>query len=168
MPMRIECRRLGVADAKTYQTLRVEAFRLEPRAFRYAPEDESGVSLDAVEARLQRDHLVGAYAGEELIGIGGLACETGAKTSHKALLYGMYVREAHRGAGVSDAIMKELIDIARVRVEIVLLSVVSQNDRARDFYERWGFRTCGIEKRAIKLGEDDYLDETLMALQLTP
>jgi GNAT superfamily N-acetyltransferase len=168
MPMRIECRRLGVEDAKSYQSLRVEGFRLEPRAFRYAPEDESGVTLAEVETRLRRDHVVGAYGADELIGVGGLTCETGAKTGHKALLYGMYVRRAYRGAGASDAIMKELLDIARSRVEIVTLTVVSQNERARRFYERWDFRAYGIEERAIKLDDDDYLDETLMALRLQP
>lgn len=166
MPMRIECRRLGVADANAYQSLRIEGFHLEPRAFRYAPEDESGVTLAAVEMRLRRDHVVGACAGDELIGIGGLACETGVKTGHKALLYGMYVRRAHRGAGVADAIMRELVDAARSRVEIVTLTVVSQNDRARRFYERWGFRAYGVEERAIKLAEDAYLDEILMALRV--
>jgi GNAT superfamily N-acetyltransferase len=168
MPMRIECRRLAVADAKSYQSLRIEGFRLEPRAFRYAPEDESGVTPADVETRLRRDHVVGAYAGDELIGVGGLAYERGVKTGHKALLYGMYVRPAFRGAGASDAIMNELLDIARSRVEIVTLTVVSQNDRARRFYERWGFRAYGIEERAIKLSDDDYLDETLMAQRLAP
>jgi ribosomal protein S18 acetylase RimI-like enzyme len=82
------------------------------------------------------------------------------------LYYGMYVRRAHRGAGVADAIMRELVDAARSRVEIVTLTVVSQNDRARRFYERWGFRAYGVEERAIKLAEDTYLDETLMALRV--
>ncbi len=57
-----------------------------------------------------------------------------------------------------------LLDKAHGSVEIVTLTVVSQNLRALRFYERWGFRAYGVEARSIKTGEGDYLDETLMAL----
>ena len=166
MPKRIECRGMGPADAQIYQTLRLEGFRLEPRGFRYTPEDEANLPLADVEARLRRDHVVGAFAENALVGVGGLAFSNGLKTEHKALLYGMYIRNAFRGAGVGDSIMEQLMHVARGRVEIVTLTVVSQNTRARGFYERWGFRAYGVEERAIKLTDRDYLDETLMALRM--
>jgi GNAT superfamily N-acetyltransferase len=160
------CRRLGAHDASHYQTMRVEGFRRDPRAFRFAPEDEADMPLAEAAARLARDYVVGAYKGNKLIGIGGLSCFTGAKTRHRALLYGMYVEENYRGSGAADAIMYALLDEARERVEIVVLTVVSKNARALRFYERWGFRAYGVDKCAAKIGEHDYLDETLMALDL--
>lgn len=101
-----------------------------------------------------------------MIGVGGLAWSDGAKTRHKALLYGMYLKAAHRGSGAADEIMKRLIDEARAKVEIVTLTVVSSNLRALRFYERWGFRAYGVEERSVKNGDGDYLDETLMARRL--
>jgi RimJ/RimL family protein N-acetyltransferase len=166
MPKTVECRRLVATEAQIYQALRLDAFRCEPSAFRYAPEDESDVPLAAVEERLQRDHVIGAFAGGELVGIGGLAFNTGVKTRHKALLYGMYVGETFRGSGAADAIVTALVDAARGRVEIVTLTVVAQNERARRFYERWGFRAYGVEARAIRLAQDAYLDELLMSMSL--
>ncbi len=166
--MRAICRRLNGSDADVFQALRLESFRLEPRAFRFAPEDEAHLETDAVAERLQRDFVIGAFNAEDsqFIGVGGLAWSDGAKTRHKALLYGMYVKAAHRGSGVADEIIKRLIDEAKEKVEIVTLTVVSTNLRALRFYERWGFRAYGVEERSAKLCEGDYLDETLMALRL--
>jgi ribosomal protein S18 acetylase RimI-like enzyme len=78
----------------------------------------------------------------------------------------MYVRAPHRRSGAADEIMKRLIDEAKQNVEILTLTVVSTNFRALRFYERWGFRAYGVEERSVKNGDGDYLDETLMALQL--
>jgi GNAT superfamily N-acetyltransferase len=161
------CRRLDTNDAEIFHAFRLVAFGAEPRAFRFAPEDEADTPRSDVAARLQRDNVFGAFAepdGARLIGMGGLACHTGAKTRHKALLYGMYVDVDHRGTGVADDIMAQLIETAKTRVEIVNLTVVSSNSRALRFYERWGFRSYGVERSAVKVGEGDYLDETLMAL----
>ncbi len=162
--MELVCRQLDARDAINFHALRLEGFRLEPRAFRYAPEDEAGTLVSEVETRLARDFVAGAFDGDTLVGVGGLARSSGAKTSHKALLYGMYVKAHYRGGGASDSIMRLLLDEARGSVEIVTLTVVAENLRALRFYERWGFRTYGIEKHSIKSGDDDYLDETLMTL----
>ena len=166
MRMRAICRRLEAEDADVFQALRLEGFRLEPRAFRFAPEDEAHLTTDAVVERLQRDFVIGAFSADShLIGVGGLACCNGAKTRHKALLYGMYVKAANRGTGAADELMTRLIEEARARVEIVTLTVVTTNLRAMRFYERWGFRAYGVEERSVKNSDDDYLDETLMALR---
>ncbi|MBM3561911.1 MAG: GNAT family N-acetyltransferase [Alphaproteobacteria bacterium] len=167
MRMRATCRRLNAQDAQDFQALRLEGFRLEPRAFRFASEDEAHVTPAAVAERLQRDFVVGAFSAEDaqLIGVGGLAWSDGVKTRHKALLYGMYVKAPHRGSGVADEIMKRLIDEASAKVEIITLTVVSSNLRALRFYQRWGFRAYGVEERSAKNEDGDYLDETLMALR---
>lgn len=151
-----------------FHALRLEGFQREPFAFRFAPEDEAHLSSEAVAQRLRRDFVIGAFRTEhsQLIGVGGLAWNAGAKTRHKALLYGMYVKAAHRGSGAADEKLKRLIDEARAKVEIVTLTVVSSNPRALRFYERWGFRAYGVEERSAKNAAGLYLDETLMALRL--
>lgn len=162
--MQLVCRQLNAQDASQFHALRLEGFQTAPRAFRYAPEDEAGIPLEDVAARLESDFVVGAYDGDMLVGIGGLARNRGSKTRHKALLYGMYVKAPYRGGDASAAIMERLIDEARSSVEIVTLTVVSTNLRAKRFYERWGFRAYGVERRSAKIGDGDYLDETLMSL----
>jgi RimJ/RimL family protein N-acetyltransferase len=159
-------RRLLAADAADFHDLRLEAFRLEPRCFRYTPEDEAAIAPVERAARLERDFVVGYFADGALAGAGGLSFFTGAKLRHKALLWGMYLRAAHRGSGAADGMMTTLIERARLQAEIVMLTVVDENARAKQFYERWGFVAYGVERHAAKLGEGDYLDEALMALPL--
>jgi RimJ/RimL family protein N-acetyltransferase len=159
----VTLRRLLAADAEAFRRLRLEAFRLEPRCFRYAPEDEIAIGATESADRLERDFVVGFFADDALAGAAGLTFLTGAKLRHKALLWGMYLRTAHRGSGAADRLMAALIERASFQAEIVTLSVIDQNARAKRFYERWGFKSYGLERRAAKLDDGDYLDEALMA-----
>jgi hypothetical protein len=56
-----------------------------------------------------------------------------------------------------------VLDVARENVELIQLSVVTENRLARRLYERAGFLEFGIELKASKLG-DKYYDEAHMAL----
>ena len=161
----LEIRRLASADARDFHRLRLEGFALQARAFRYAPEDEAQLMESEIEARLARDFVLGAFDGEALVGIAGLSREKGVKTAHKALLFGMYLRRDYRGRGVGDALMSRLIEKARASVEIVTLTVMSDNAPAVALYRRWGFESYGIEPRAVKQ-DGLYFDEMLMSLRL--
>ena len=70
----------------------------------------------------------------------------------------MYVEEAARGTGLAAAMVEALLEHARGQVEQVMLSVMLDNERARHFYEKMGFETYGLERRAFKIG-DRYIDE---------
>lgn len=164
--MALTIRRLTRADAAEFHALRQEGFRLHEREFRFAPEDEARLTTEEVAARLARDFVVGAFHGETLVGIAGLAGFSGAKTKHKALLWGMYLRERHWGAGGADALMAALLNHARGAYEIVTLTVMRDNERALRFYERWGFTIYGVEPASVKTADGLYLDEALMALRL--
>jgi RimJ/RimL family protein N-acetyltransferase len=161
----VQLRRLEAADAPAFQRLRVEGFALQPREFRYAPEDEADMPLAEVAARLERDFVVGVFDGDTLVGIAGLTRLRGVKIRHKALLWGMYLRAEFRGEGGADMLMSALLDHARGRVEIVTLTAMSDNPRALAFYRRWGFVAYGVEPAAVKFG-GSYFDETLMSLRL--
>ena len=78
---------------------------LQPREFRYAPEDEADMPLAEVAARLARDFVVGVFDDDTLVGIAGLTRHGGVKISHKALLWGMYPRAEFRGQGGADMLM---------------------------------------------------------------
>jgi RimJ/RimL family protein N-acetyltransferase len=163
---RLPLRRLGPADAAAFHAFRLEGFVRHPRQFRVAVEDEAGLSLDAVAARLASEHVVGGFDGDGLAGIGGLSRYPGAKLRHKALLWGMYVRESARGTGLAGAIVEALLAAAReLRVEQVLLTLAADNVAARRLYERCGFERYATEPRAVKV-DDGYFDELLMIRRL--
>jgi RimJ/RimL family protein N-acetyltransferase len=72
-----------------------------------------------------------------------------------------------RNAGVARRLVKTTIEFARDRVERIQLSVVSDNEQARQLYERLGFLVHGIEKKALKQ-DGRYYDEVLMSKDLKP
>ena len=101
------------------------------------------------------------------MGIAGLRIHEGEKERHKGLLWGMYVRPDARKAGVGRQLVEAVIDHARDRVEVIQLSVVSGNERARRLYASLGFVEYGLEKKSLKQ-DGHYYDEILMALDLNP
>lgn len=159
-------RRLTAADAAEFSRVRLEGFTASPDLFRIAAEEESEISEAEVAARVEREHVVGAFVGGALQGIGGLARFTGARLDHRALLWGMYVRPEARGAGVGDAIVEALLGEARrIGIRSVLLTVIAGNERAERLYRRWGFERYGVEPGAVRTGSG-YLDEALMIRRL--
>jgi len=114
-------------------------------------------------SRLEDTHALGAFRGDELIGTAGFAIQPGEKNAHKGRLWGVYVRSRLRNLGVGRLLVKAVLEVARERVELIQLSVVSENRPAVRLYESMGFLEFGREIKASKYG-DKYYDETLMVL----
>jgi hypothetical protein len=68
-------------------------------------------------------------------------------------------------AGIGRQLIEAVIDYARHHVELIQLSVVSDNERARRLYAGLGFVEYGVEKSSLKQ-RGRYYDEILMALDL--
>jgi ribosomal protein S18 acetylase RimI-like enzyme len=100
-----------------------------------------------------------------LLGVAGLAIREGEKERHKGLLWGMYVRPDARKAGVGRRLVEAVIDHARAHVEVIQLSVISDNQPARRLYGSLGFVEYGLERDSLKQS-GRYYDEILMALDL--
>lgn len=89
----------------------------------------------------------------------------GVKQRHKGMLWGMFIKLGARGTGLGSSLVARVLEHARQTVEEVRLTVVATNTTAIRLYERFGFERYGLEKRALRIG-DDYHDEVLMALSL--
>jgi ribosomal protein S18 acetylase RimI-like enzyme len=159
--------RLTAADAPAYRELRLEALRDHPEAFAASFEDEAARPPDWFAARLAAGAVWAGWQGDEPrpAGTAGLFVGEGAKTRHKGVLWGMYVRPGARGTGLAAALVEQVLDHARGVVEEVRLSVVSTNVAAIRFYTRLGFTPFATEPRALKVG-GAYHDEVLMLHRL--
>jgi ribosomal protein S18 acetylase RimI-like enzyme len=164
-PDDIDVRRLMPADAALYREIRLVGLKNSPEAFGSTFETESLKPLSSFVERLRSSAVFGAFCGAELLGIAGFASHEGVKEAHKGLLWGMYVRSNARKSGVGRRLVDAVIDFARQHVEILQLTVVSDNEPARRLYARLGFVEYGLEKDSLKQG-DTYYDEVLMALDL--
>ena len=93
----------------------------------------------------------GAFTADgSLVGTAGMFREHGDRWQHKAVLWGMYVAPEHRGSGLADALVREVIARARATAGVrqLHLSLTSVNLTAKRLYERHGFRVWGTEPRA--------------------
>jgi len=157
----VQIRRLEVSDVALYRDIRLEALKKNPEAFGSTFERESAQPLSWFEATLGRAAIFGAFLDGGLAGIAGYGAHENSKQVHKALLWTMYVRDTARNLGLGTSLVAAVLDHARGRVEMVQLTVVSENEGARRLYRALGFVEYGYEKRALKQG-GRYYDEVLM------
>lgn len=157
----LQVRRLETPDAALYRDIRLEALQRNPEAFGSTFERENAQSLSWSETVVGRADIFGAFLDGTLAGIAGFGVQESPKHAHKALLWTMYVRTAARNSGLGRSLVGAILDHARGRVEMVQLTVVSENEAAHRLYRTMGFVEYGHEKRALK-HDGRYYDEILM------
>ena len=165
----MDIRPLTPADASAYRTVRLRGLREHPEAFTSSHEEVAQQPLQDSEARLASRHIRfwGAFQGPELYGTVGLEREGRTKVLHRAKVVGMYVVPEATGQGVGAQLLQALLAHCRAEgLESLVLTVTDSNEPARRLYERWGFRSFGIEPRAIKVGPS-YYAKNHMVLDLT-
>jgi RimJ/RimL family protein N-acetyltransferase len=167
----IEIRRLGERDAAALWALRLAALDTEPNAFAESAGELRRTSVEAYAERLRLasadGFVLGAFDGPQLVGMVGLHREQWAKRRHKARIWGVFVRESHRGAGIGRALMAAAVERARAAPDIrqLHLSVATTQTRARRVYLDLGFRPIGVEPDALAV-DGAYVDEEHMYLPL--
>jgi RimJ/RimL family protein N-acetyltransferase len=162
-----QIRLLTPADAALYRDIRLEGLKQHPEAFSSTFDRESEMPHSWFEERITRGNVFGAFAADELLGVAGFWPQDGTKESHKAALWGMYVRPAARNSGLGRRLVEAVLDQASGRVEQLFLSVVSDNEAAHRLYKKMGFSEFGRELKALKQ-DGRYFDEILMVRFLAP
>jgi RimJ/RimL family protein N-acetyltransferase len=156
-----QIRRLEKSDAALFRDIRLEALQKNPEAFGSTFEKENAEPLSWFEARLGAADIFGAFVDGTLAGMAGYSARENSKQAHKGLLWTMYVRATARSTGLGRKLVAAVLDHARGRVEMVQLTVVSENEAARRLYSAMGFVEYGYEKKALK-HDGRYYDEVLM------
>lgn len=167
-PARVETRRLMPevpADVALYRDIRLEALTANPEAFGSNFETENKQPLSWFSHRLRSSTVLGVFRDTQLVAMAGFAIQQGQKRAHKGLLWGMYVRPGARTSGIGRQLIEAILDVARRHVELIQLTVVHENARARSLYGSLGFLEYGREKNALKQ-DGRYYDEVLMAKNL--
>ena len=159
-------RRLEAHDATVYRDLRLEGLKNHPEAFGSSWEDECRKPDAWWAERLETSTVFGGWIDDSpLLGVAGFHARAAAKLRHKAVLWGMYVRIEGRGTGLAACLVQRVIEHARALVEEICLTVVASNTAGRRLYSAAGFEPYGIERRALKIGEE-YFDDVLMTRPL--
>lgn len=90
----------------------------------------------------------------------GLGAEPGTDVSQRAEIQRLYVLEDWIGTGLGATLMRRCLDEARQRgCRAVVLGVWEKNQRAIEFYRRFGFKEIG--RTEFQLGSDRQTDLVL-------
>ena len=95
--------------------------------------------------------------------IGSCGVEKGGKTSYHTGVIGIAIAKDFRGIGLGKFMMQYMIKEAqqKLKSEIVVLHVYSQNKPAQVLYKKLGFRVAGRVPKGIK-HHGKYMDDIIM------
>lgn len=145
---------LQSSDAARYRALMLEAYELAADAFTSTAQERAAEPLTWWAQRINNPQgaVLGAFAGDVLMGAVALEFSAKPKTRHKAHVLGMYVKQEFRACGAGRALMDALLALAvqRTGVQVLNLTVTEGNEAALRLYRSVGFEPFGTEPMAIR------------------
>ena len=102
---------------------------------------------------------------DENIGLGNISAKTRNRMNHKAVL-GISIKKEFWGQGIAQELMAKLIEFSNESgLEIIELTVRSDNERAINLYKKFGFKKTGTIPADMKI-DGKYFDTDYMILNL--
>jgi GNAT superfamily N-acetyltransferase len=119
--------------------------------------------LQLAELQDRENTFLLAHMQAELVGYAklrdnsALGLEEGKEPAGRLEIERLYVREDWQGTGLGAALMRGILALAeQLHCTAVVLGVWEKNDKARAFYQRFGFRPVG--QHEFRLGQDVQTD----------
>jgi cyclohexyl-isocyanide hydratase len=154
-------------EIKAYYELLTKAITEESQFFRLTPADMEGENFPTEDT--PESFTLGAFSNEgELLGTVGFKRDSFVKLHHRGLVFRMYVSEKAKGLGLGRKLLQTLIEKAKQGdgLRQIYLTVISSNSRAKNLYISEGFERYSFEKEAIKMADNEYVDEDSMVKYL--
>ncbi|QUM88956.1 GNAT family N-acetyltransferase [Moritella sp. 36] len=150
--MEIYCRVLKAEDSRAYRELRLESLKLHPECFGSGYTEQSKLPKlyfeDCLEQGSTKSAMLGAFIGNELVGLCGLT----PSTSKKIEIIQMYVVKKNRGLGIAF----KLLDLAKCYLKhfnsnSLILTVYQTNLSAIKVYQDAGFDVISSQNGEIQM-----------------
>ena len=163
----IEIKEIFSEQTDQYKTFLSLALQTDGESILMTPGDISNAPFPTKDRN--DSFTLGAYVENVLAGVISFTRdgEDREKLRHKGLLSTMYVSTEFRGHGIAKKLLEETINRVKAipGIEQINLIVVSTNARAKQLYEKFGFKKFGTEPNSIKW-ENKYFAEDQMVLRL--
>lgn len=156
-------RELTETDNLLFRELWRYALTEHSQYFRTAIEDSPNPDIPT---RFNQDSFtLGAFGGQQLVGIVSVQRDVKIRLCHKALLFGMFVDPRFSTQGLGRALLNEAVKRVKSNAEIrqIYLTVLDSNIRAKNLYKSVGFELFAREPQSVKI-DDEYVDECQMML----
>lgn len=166
--MDIIIKHLTVKDIDDYKSIRLELLQNTPTNFGSSFDEEKAFPESMWINRLSKDtvYTLGAFKNDEIVGITVCVMSPRKKMKHVASIHSVYVKEGFRKMNIAGTLLEYAFDLLKTaEIEVVNLSVVSDNLNAINLYKRFGFESYGLEKKSIKYNKQ-YYDLLLMSKTL--
>ena len=109
--------------------------------------------------------IILAFDGNKIVGNGCIDGNKNPRFAHRCSL-ALAVRKDYWGRGIGSGLMERLIAFAKsIGAETIGLEVISENERAKALYQKFGFSCFGTFQKHTKIG-DRYFDLDYMNLYL--
>lgn len=144
-----------------------------PQAFGKSFEEELAHPMSFYEERFRgswrnkEEGITAMFHDEQIVGTAGFFQNEGLKHRHEGTIWGVFVKPAYRGNGISKRLIADILRRVPNQPYItqVSLTLEASNKPARSVYESLGFKLWGTHPRSLKIG-DRYYDEAYMTLLL--
>lgn len=156
-------------DSQAFFQLRLEGLKEASSAFGGSYEDEVAAGPARYQAILKKQEkqnvIFGAFVEGALVGCVGIFQEPSSKAKHGAKIWGMFVKTSVQGQGLGRKLVQRAIDHAKSieGIQLINLSCESNNQSAKGLYQSFGFKTWGVEPKAI-FEDGRFYDEDHMIL----
>jgi ribosomal protein S18 acetylase RimI-like enzyme len=167
----MEIRPLDLTDGPALYDLWLRGAAEYPEAFGATPAEFGATSAaEFAQSNLtapERFLILGALAGQELVGFLAVGRNPRAKLRHSLTIGPVYVRPDQRRRGIARMLLERSIGHARGLdgAQVLKLMVAERNRAARAAYEACGFQVYGVEPKGMQIG-DQSIAMALYALDL--
>jgi ribosomal protein S18 acetylase RimI-like enzyme len=158
-------RQLTLNDFDTWKEIRTEAVKLHPESFGESYEAVIKQDISWFEKSLQNGTIFAYEQNGKMVGIVGTYPMQPQNMRHRAVLFGLYIKDGYRKSGIASALVKHIINFVAPTHRQIHLCVNTKNSAAVALYQKQGFVIYATEPDALLIG-DKYYDDYLMMRKL--
>lgn len=153
--------RLQDSRWKEGRDLRLEALKVEPTAFSSSFDEE--VNIPKEEWIIRNRNAFYAFDNNQLVGMIVTINQNHQMTKHIANIFGVYVKNSHRGKGFGSALFEHALRYLTEQDQLIKikLTVNTKHSAAIGLYKKYGFSEVGIQKKEF-FHEGNFYDELIM------